>query len=139
MSKYLIAIIEVDEYPSDKITDFLNDSALIESINEIFFEYIDTPSDYSHFCFSTGPFNEHCCIVHFKEVSENYESINESETECVLNIISEMNRDIKLYLIDSSDFKLISENSGNPRFYSDISCFPIEDINSSCIDVSDFD
>jgi len=139
MSKYLIAIIEVDEYPSDKITDFLNDDSLREDINGVFFGFIDSPSDYSHFCFSTGPFSKNCSIVYFKEVSENTETIEASDTESVLNVISELNRNVQLYLINSSDFKLINENDGTPRLLSDISPFPIDDINGSCLDVADFE
>ena len=139
MSKYLIAIIEVDEYPSDKIVDLLNDDDLRGSINDIFFEYIDTPSDYSHFCFSTGPFKDNCVIVHYKEISEDAENIEKSATECVLNVIAELNRDVQLYLINASDFKLINENAGAPRLFSETSPFPITDINGSCLDVAEFE
>ena len=139
MSKYLIAIIEVDEYPCDKITDFLNDYSLREDINGIFFGFIDSPSDYSHFCFSTGPFNDNCSLVFFKEVPEETESIEEADTEAVLNVIAELNRNVQLYLINSSDFKLINENDGGSRSFSDVSPFPIDDINGSCLDVADFE
>lgn len=139
MSKYLIAIIEVDEYQSDKIVDLLNDDDLRGGINDIFFENIDTPSDYSHFCFSTGPFNDNCSLVFFKEVSEETDSIEESDTEAVLNVIAELNRNVQLYLINSSDFKLINENDGGSRSFSDVSPFPIDDINGSCLDVADFE
>ena len=139
MSKYLIAIVEVDEYSSDKIADLLNDDNVIESINDVFFGYIDTPSDYSYYCFSTGPFSKNCSIVYFKEVSENTETIEASDTESVLEVITELKRDVQLYLINDSDFKLINENDGTPRLLSDISDFPIEDINGSCLDVADFE
>ena len=138
MNKYLLAIIEVDEYPSDKIDDFLNNDSLRESINDTFFGYIDNPSEYSYFCFSTGPFNDNCVMVHFKEVSVDSEKIDDSDTESVLNVISELNRNVYLYLISSSDFKLIEENSGARRIFSDISPFPIMDIESSCIDAGEF-
>ena len=139
MSKYLIAIIEVDEYSSDKFADLLNDENLRESINDVFFGYIDTPSDYSYFCFSTGPFSKNCSIVYFKDVSENTETIEASDKEAVLEVITELKRDVQLYLISDSDFKLINENDGTPRLFSDISDFPIEDINDSCLDVADFE
>jgi hypothetical protein len=139
MSKYLIAIIEVDEYPSDQIVELLSDNELLGSINDVFFENIDTPSDYSHFCFSTGPFCSNCSIVHFKEVSEDTETIEASDVEAVLNVISELNRSVQLYLINSSDFKLINENAGESRLFSDISPFPIDDINGSCLDFADFE
>lgn len=139
MSKYLLAIVEIDEYPSDMIADLLNDDILRDSINEIFFDCIDTPSDYSHFCFSTGPFSENCSIVYFKEVSEDTETIEASDAESVLNVISELNRNVQLYLIDASDFKQINENAGASRLFSDMSSFPIDDINSSCLDVADFE
>jgi hypothetical protein len=138
MSKHLLAIIEVDEYPSDKIVHLLNNDSLRESINDTFFGYIDNPSDYNYFCFSTGPFNDNCVMVHFKEVSDDAENIEDSDTESVLNVIAELNRNVYLYLINSSDFKLIEENSGARRFFSDISPFPILDIKSSCIDAGDF-
>ncbi len=137
MSKYLIAIIEVDDYSSDKIAEFLNDDSLRDGINEVFYGYLS--SDYTHFCFSTGPFSQNCSIVHFKEVSEDTESIEASDTESVLNVIAELNRDVKLYLINSSDFKLINENVGESRLFSDTSPFPITDINGSCIDVAEFE
>ena len=139
MSKYLIAIIEVDEYPSEQIVDLLNDDDLRGSINDVFVENIDTPSDYSHFCFSTGPFSSNCSIVHFKEVSDNSEHIEESDTESILNVISELNRSVQLYLINASDFKLINENAGESRLFSDISPFPIDDISGSCLDVAEFE
>ncbi len=139
MSKHLISIIEVDEYSSDKIADLLNDDNFRESINEVFFGYIDTPSDYSHFCFSTGPFSENCSIVYFKEVADEIEQIEEADTESILNVIEELKRNVQLYLISESDFKLINENDGTPRLLSDISEFPIEDINGSCLDVADFE
>ena len=138
MNKYLIAIIEVDEYPSDRIVDFLNNDSLKESINDSFFGYIDNPSEYSYFCFSTGPFNDNCVMVHFKEVSGDTEKIDDSDTESIYNVISELNRNVYLYLINSSDFKLIEENSGESRIFSDISPFPIMDIDSSCIDAGEF-
>ena len=138
MNKYLIAIIEVDEYPSDRIVDFLNNDSLKESINDSFFGYIDNPSEYSYFCFSTGPFNDNCVMVHFKEVSGDTEKIDASDTESIYNVISELNRNVYLYLINSSDFKLIEENSGESRIFSDISPFPIMDIDSSCIDAGEF-
>jgi hypothetical protein len=139
MSKHLIAIIEVDEYPSDKMVELLSDDELLGSINDVFFENIDTPSDYSHFCFSTGPFSSNCSIVHFKEVSEDTEHIEESDTESILNVISELNRNVQLYLINASDFKLINENAGAPRLFSETSPFPITDINGSCLDVAEFE
>jgi hypothetical protein len=139
MSKYVIAIIEVDEYPSDKMVELLSDDELLGSINDVFFENIDTPSDYSHFCFSTGPFSSNCSIVHFKEVSEDTETIEASDVEAVLNVISELNRSVQLYLINASDFKLINENDGSPRLFSDISPFPIDDISGSCLDFADFE
>ena len=139
MSKYLIAIIEVDEYPSDKITDFLNDDSLRQDINGIFFGCIDGPSDYSHFCFSTGPFSHNCSILHFKEVPEDTETIEASDVEAVLNVISELNRNVQFYLISDSDFKLINENAGASRSFSDVSPFPIVDISGSCLDVADFE
>jgi len=138
MSKYVIAIIEVDEYSSDKIADFLNDDSLRDSINEVFYGY-NSPSDYTHFCFSDGPFSKNCSIVHFKEVSDDSEHIEESDTESILNVISELNRSVQLYLINASDFKLINENDGSPRLFSDISPFPIDDINGSCLDFADFE
>ena len=139
MSKYVIAIIEVDEYPSDKMVELLSDDDLLGSINDVFFENIDTPSDYSHFCFSTGPYSSNCSIVHFKEVSEDTEHIEESDTESILNVISELNRSVQLYLINASDFKLINENAGESRLFSDLSPFPIDDISGSCIDVAEFE
>jgi len=137
MNKYLIAIIEVDEYPSDKIVDFLNDDSLRDSINEVFYGY-NSPSDYTHFCFSDGPFSKNCSIVHFKEVSEDTETIEASDKESVLEVIAELKRDVQLYLITASDFKLINENAGDTRLFSDISPFPIDDINGSCIDAGEF-
>lgn len=137
MSKYLISIIEVDEYSSDKIADLMNDDNLRASINDVFFGYIDSPSEYSHFCFSTGPFSTNCSIVYFKEVSDEFDQIEEADTESILNVIEELKRNVQLYLIGDSDFKLIYENNGTPRLFSDISAFPIEDINGSCLDMAE--
>jgi len=109
------------------------------SINDVFFGYIDAPSEYSHFCFSTGPFSQNCSIVYFKEVADEIDQIEEADTESILNVIEELKRNVQLYLIGDSDFKLIYENNGTPRLFSDISDFPIEDINGSCLDVADFE
>jgi hypothetical protein len=78
-------------------------------------------------------------LVHFKEVSDDSEHIEESDTESILNVISELNRSVQLYLINASDFKLINENAGESRLFSDISPFPIDDINGSCLDVAEFE
>jgi hypothetical protein len=117
----------------------LSDNELLGRINDVFFENIDTPSDYSHFCFSTGPFSSNCSIVHSKEVSDDSEHLEESDTESILNVISELNRSVLLYLINASDFKLINESAGSPRLFSDISPFPIDDISGSCLDVAEFE
>ena len=67
------------------------------------------------------------------------ETIEASDTESVLEVITELKRDVQLYLISNSDFKSINENDGTPRLLSDISPFPIDDINGSCLDVADFE
>ena len=67
---YLIAILEFDEYDKSKFDVFYKDQELIEGGGDIFYGYMENPSDYSQIYFSTGPYSENCIVLYYKEIDE---------------------------------------------------------------------
>ena len=131
MKNYLVVIIEVDEYKEDSFSSYSDDESLKESINDVFYSYIENSSDYSNLYFSTGPYNDNCIILYYKEISLDQEEIHEIDAEAVNSILSDLKRNVHLYIINSDDFNNISENAND--------IFPIENIDSSCISKTEFE
>ena len=127
---YLIAILEYDEYDKSQFDKFCEDESLIEGGGDVFFGYMDSPSEYSQIYFSNGPYSNNCIVLYYKELGE-IDEIDELDSESFYNVISDLNRNGNLYIIYESDFGLLK---GNMNSY-----FPIEDIDSACLAKAEFE
>ena len=127
---YLIAILEYDEYDKSKFDLFFEDQELIEGGGDIFYGYMENPSDFSQIYFSTGPYSENCIVLYYKEIGENDE-IDEADAESFYNVISDLKRNGYLFICNESDFNLLQEKKN--------SAFPIEDFDASCVSKAEFE
>jgi hypothetical protein len=127
---YLIAILEYDEYDKSKFDVFCEDQELIEGGGDIFYGYMENPSDYSQIYFSTGPYSENCIVLYYKEIDDNDE-IDESDAESFYNVISDLKRNGYLFICNESDFNLLQEKMNED--------FPIEDFDASCVSKAEFE
>ena len=127
---YLIAILEYDEFDKSQFSSFYEDEALIEGGGDVFYGYMDNPSDFSQIYFSTGPYTENCIVLYYKELGENDE-IDESDAESFYNVINDLKRNGYLFIANESDFNLLREKMNN--------AFPIEDFDASCVSKAEFE
>ena len=127
---YLIAILEYDEYDKSKFSVFCEDDELIEGGGDVFYGYMDDPSDFSQIYFSTGPYTENCIVLYYKELGENDE-IDESDAESFYNVIGDLKRNGYLFIANESDFNLLQEKMND--------AFPIEDFDASCVSKAEFE
>jgi hypothetical protein len=127
---YLIAILEYDEYDRSKFSAFCEDETLIEGGGDVFYGYMDNPSDFSQIYFSTGPYTENCIVLYYKEIGGNDE-IDESDAESFYNVISDLKRNGYLFICNGSDFTLLQE-----KMYD---AFQIEDFDASCVSKAEFE
>jgi len=131
MSTFLTAIIEVDEYTSDKFDFFTEDSEIINSIGDSFYAYMSNPSDYSKLLFSSGPYNENCVLIYYREEQKDIDTIAAEDLDAFSEILAELKRTGNLYLIDDSIMNLIIQNANQ--------IFPVNDLDTNCIDMSHYE
>jgi hypothetical protein len=127
---YLIAILEYDEYDKSQFDEFCEDESLIEVGGDSFFGYMDSASDFSQIYFSNGPYSDNCIVLYYKEIGE-IDEINEIDSESFYNVISDLKRNGNLYILNESDFRLLTQNINSD--------FPIKDIDSACITKAEFE
>lgn len=127
---YLVAILEYDEYDKSKFNVFCDDEALIESDGDVFYGYMDNPSDFSQIYFSTGPYTDNCIVLYYREIDDNDE-IDESDADAFYNVISDLKRNGYLFICNEEDYYLLQEKMNN--------VFPIEDFDSSCVSKAEFE
>jgi hypothetical protein len=127
---YLIAILEYDEYNKNNFSEFCEDESLIEVCGDVFYGYIDNPSDFSQIYFSTGPYSENCIVVFYKEIGENDE-LDETDADSFFNVISDLKRNGYLFICHEQDFKLLQDKMND--------AFPIEDFDASCVSKAEFE
>jgi hypothetical protein len=127
---YLIAILEYDEYDKSEFDTFFFDEALIENGGDYFFGYMDNPSDYSQFYFSTGPYEEKCIVLYYKEIGD-IDEITESDADSFYQVICDLKRNGYLFICNQIDFDLLQSNLNG--------VFPIVDFDDSCVSKAEFE
>ncbi len=127
---YLIAILEYDEYQANIFDQFMEDEALIEGGGDVFYGYMNDPSDFSQIYFSSGPYSENCIVLYYKEIGER-EDIDDSDATSFYSVICDLKRNGYLFICNESDFNLLQVKKNE--------FFPIADFDSSCISKAEFE
>lgn len=121
---YIGALIEIDEFDSDSIKDLLKDNYLIDEIGDVFYGYMDFPSDYSKLLFSSGPYKKNCNIFYYRQFDIGTKDFDVGIRETFSLVLLELKRNGYLYFLDNNQIEMLVKFDENK--------FPNFDIDSYC-------
>jgi hypothetical protein len=121
---FIAAIIEIEEFTYRSIDELVEDCELINDISDSFYGYMDHPSEYSKLIFGTGPYNNNCNILYYRQFDTHDKDLEDEICESFTLVLSELKRNGYLFLFDTSQIELlINDDKGK---------FPNLDFESHC-------
>lgn len=107
---FIVAIIEIEEFTSETISELVEDSELINDISDSFYGYMDHSSEYSKLTFATGPYKNNCNIFYYRQFDTHNEDLDNEIYESFALVLSELKRNGYLFLLEASQMELLVNN-----------------------------